>query len=72
MQVHESRQSPPAGYTLTGPAAPDMLITLRFALAQRDPEGLIDALYDVSTPSSPNYGQYLSAEEVRPVASYSG
>lgn len=63
-RTHESRQSAPAGYTLTGPAEPDRQITLRFALAQRDYEGLIDALYNVSTPSSPSYGHYLSAEEV--------
>lgn len=49
---------------MTGPAAPETVLTLRFALVQNNLTGLIDTLYDVSTPSSPNYGAYLSKEEV--------
>ncbi|KZT71792.1 subtilisin-like protein [Daedalea quercina L-15889] len=64
MQVLESRQSAPGGYTLTGSADPDSVLTFRLALVQSDYDGLIDALYNVSTPSSAQYGQYLSAEEV--------
>ncbi|KAH9913299.1 peptidase S8/S53 domain-containing protein [Fomitopsis serialis] len=65
LQVHESRVDPPSGYTLTGPATPDTVLTLRLALAQGNSSGLVDALYDVSTPSSPNYGAYLSKEQVQ-------
>ena len=54
-----------------GPAEPERTMTLRFALTQRDPEGLIDALYDVSTPSGAGYGQYLGVEEVCTVVSFS-
>ncbi|KZT71778.1 family S53 protease [Daedalea quercina L-15889] len=64
LKVQESRASPPAGYALTGSAAPDMLLTLRLGLVQSDYAGLVDALYDVSTPSSANYGAHLSREEV--------
>ncbi|TFY67250.1 hypothetical protein EVJ58_g1740 [Rhodofomes roseus] len=39
------------------------MIKLRVALVQSNPAGLEDALYDVSTPSSDNYGQYLTREE---------
>ena len=65
MQVHESRETAPGGYTFVGPADPDALLTLKLVLTQSNSDGLIDALYNVSTPSSAKYGQYLSAEEVR-------
>ncbi|KAH9910454.1 family S53 protease [Fomitopsis serialis] len=64
MQVQESRTSPPSGYTVTGSATPDAVLTLRLALTQSDYTGLVDALYDVSTPSSASYGAYLSKEDV--------
>lgn len=64
LQVQESRGSAPGGYTLTGPADPNTVLTLRLALTQADSDGLIDALYNVSTPSSEKYGQYLTAQEV--------
>lgn len=64
MQVQESRESAPSGYTLTGPADPDTVLTLKLALTQNDSDGLIDALYNVSTPPSAKYGQYLTAQEV--------
>lgn len=65
LQVHESRDSLPSGYSLVGQASPDTQIKLRIALAQSNPDGLIDALYDVSTPTSAHYRQHLSKEEVR-------
>ncbi|KZT71791.1 family S53 protease-like protein [Daedalea quercina L-15889] len=64
LQAHESRAKPPGGYTLTGPAPSDTLLSLRLALVQNDAAGLVDTLYDVSIPSSTNYGGYLSKEEV--------
>ncbi|KZT04588.1 subtilisin-like protein [Laetiporus sulphureus 93-53] len=63
MHVLGRRDSPPAGYTLVGAASPGLMLDLRIALAQSDPLGLEEALYDVSTPSSEHYGQYLSKEE---------
>ena len=71
MQVQESRESAPSGYTLTGHANPDTVLTLKLALTQSDSDGLINALYNVSTPSSAKYGQYLTAQEVCTGASMS-
>lgn len=65
MQVHEALQSTPSGYTLTGAASPDTVLSLRVALVQNNIDGLIEALYDVSTPSSSNYGKWLSKSDVR-------
>ncbi|EPT04644.1 hypothetical protein FOMPIDRAFT_38232 [Fomitopsis schrenkii] len=64
MQLHESRVGPPSGYTVRGPAAPDTVLTLHLALVQNNLTDLVDTLYEVSTPSSSNYGAYLSKEEV--------
>ncbi|PCH43830.1 family S53 protease-like protein [Wolfiporia cocos MD-104 SS10] len=63
MRVLGRRDSAPSGFTLKGAASPDSVLNLRIALAQSNPAGLEEALYDVSTPSSPNYGQYLTKEE---------
>ncbi|KAJ3488113.1 hypothetical protein NLI96_g3093 [Meripilus lineatus] len=64
MQLHESRTAIPAGFAKSGTPAPDTVVKFRMALAQTDPDGLTDALYDVSTPSSANYGNHLTKEEV--------
>ncbi|KAI0040752.1 hypothetical protein FA95DRAFT_825963, partial [Auriscalpium vulgare] len=64
LRLHERREHVPAGFASKGPAASDKVLRLRLALKQTDIKGLQDALYDVSTPSSPNYGQHLSKEEV--------
>ena len=65
MNVHESRVSIPSGYVRSGAAPEDAELKLRIALVQSDPDGLIDALYAVSTPGSASYGKHLSKEEVR-------
>ncbi|EMD36470.1 hypothetical protein CERSUDRAFT_156150 [Gelatoporia subvermispora B] len=62
--LHESLEGVPAGFQLVGPASPDTTLKMRVALVQSDPAGLETALYDVSTPSSANYGQHLSKSEV--------
>ncbi|KAI9057998.1 subtilisin-like protein [Trametes sanguinea] len=62
--VHELRQAVPSGFTQVGPAPPETTISLRLALAESNPNGVIDALYSVSDPDSPSYGQYLSKDEV--------
>lgn len=64
MQVHEVRDAVPAGFIRNGPANPETVLDLRLALVQSDITGLHKALYDVSTPSSPKYGQYLTKAEV--------
>ena len=63
--THEELPSLPPGYSKsTSAPPPDKEIKLRIALAQSDTAGLEKALYDVSTPGSPNYGKHLSKEEV--------
>lgn len=64
-QLHETRSGAPAGYRLSGTASPNTILNLRLALVRNDDAGLIDTLYDVSTPSSPLYGNHLTKEDVR-------
>ncbi|RPD65197.1 family S53 protease-like protein [Lentinus tigrinus ALCF2SS1-7] len=64
LKVHASRSAAPAAFTEVGPASPEQTLTLRFALDQNDPNGLIDALYSVSDPESPTYQQWLSKDQV--------
>ncbi|KAI0355217.1 family S53 protease [Trametes cingulata] len=64
LQVHEAREDIPAGFSLRGAASPDTTLKLRIALVQGNFAELEQKLYDVSTPSSANYGQHLSKEEV--------
>lgn len=62
--VHEARANAPSGYVLTGPASPETVLNLRVGLVENNVDGLISALYDVSDPSSANYGQHLTQAEV--------
>ncbi|KAI0054575.1 hypothetical protein BV25DRAFT_1816888 [Artomyces pyxidatus] len=64
LRLHESRDSVPNGFTRNGPAPGDTPLPLRLALKQNNIEGLQDVLMDISTPTSANYGQHLSLEEV--------
>ena len=71
MKLRESRENLPPGFVFSGAADPDNELKLRIALVQSNPEGLIDALYAVSTPGSPSYGEHLSKEEESPIPSCS-
>ncbi|KAJ6519106.1 family S53 protease [Mycena sanguinolenta] len=62
--LHASRSRAPHGFTSLGAAPANQSIKLRFALASNDVPGLEKALLDVSTPSSANYGNHLTKEEV--------
>ncbi|KAJ7749422.1 family S53 protease [Mycena metata] len=53
--VHETRAAPPRGF---------VELTLRIAIKPNNIAGLETALYSVSEPASPQYGQHLTAEEV--------
>ncbi|KAI0761500.1 family S53 protease [Trametes elegans] len=64
LQLHEAREDVPQGFSLRGAAPAGTTLKLRLALVQSDFAGLEERLYDVSTPSSPNYGNHLSKEEV--------
>ena len=63
MKVHET-QVTPEGFVQKSAAAPDTVLNMRIALTQRDRDGLINALMDVSTPGNALYGQHLTKEEV--------
>ncbi|CDO75036.1 hypothetical protein BN946_scf184640.g11 [Trametes cinnabarina] len=65
LQVHESRSVVPQGFSLYGAPSGETTLKLRIALVQSDFAGLEEKLYDVSDPSSPNYGNHLSKEDVR-------
>jgi tripeptidyl-peptidase-1 len=62
--VLEKRDSPPIGFSRIRSTLGDKILSFRLALAQNDVAGLHDTVYDVSTPGSPRYGQYLTKEEV--------
>ncbi|KAI0810809.1 family S53 protease [Irpex lacteus] len=64
LKVHEFLEQAPSGFVKTGAADADTQIKLRIALVQNNPNGLIDALYAVSSPDSATYGEHLSKEEV--------
>ena len=65
MHLHERSDGVPEGFTSKGPAPGNATLRFRLALVQNDIEGLQTKLIDISTPSSPEYGQWLSKEEVR-------
>ncbi|KAJ7656303.1 family S53 protease-like protein [Mycena polygramma] len=62
--LKQRRRSAPQGFVSMGAAPATQTIQLRFALASNDIAGLQKALLDVSTPSSPNYGNHLTRDQV--------
>ncbi|KAH9923706.1 family S53 protease [Epithele typhae] len=64
MKVHETREGVPSGFSVKAAASPDQTLKLRIALTQSNFPELESRLYDVSTPSSANYGKHLSKAEV--------
>ncbi|KAI0828483.1 subtilisin-like protein [Trametes gibbosa] len=64
LHVHEARATVPVGFVNAGAAPLDKTLKLRFALTQSTPDAIVDALYKVSDPTSPEYGQHLSKSEV--------
>jgi Pro-kumamolisin, activation domain/IPT/TIG domain len=53
----------PSDTTRLGTAPPDTELHLDVALAGQDPAGLTAAVYAVSTPGSPEYRHYLTADQ---------
>ncbi|KZP15649.1 family S53 protease-like protein [Athelia psychrophila] len=64
MVVRASKSEVPSGFVKLASAPAGQTIPLRIALVQNNIAGLEKALYDVSTPSSANYGKHLSKEDV--------
>ncbi|TFL02170.1 Pro-kumamolisin, activation domain-containing protein [Pterulicium gracile] len=65
----QQRSDLPEGFNAVGSPSQDESITFRIALTQRDFPGLEKALYAAATPGSPQYGQYLSKDQVNDYAS---
>ncbi|KAF7300305.1 Peptidase S53 domain-containing protein [Mycena chlorophos] len=63
MAVHESRADP-RGFVNTGAASSDTEITLRIQMAHTNMAGLEELAYDIATPSSANYGNHLTVDEL--------
>ncbi|KAH9929420.1 family S53 protease-like protein [Fomitopsis serialis] len=63
LQLQESRSTIPVGFTRVGEADASTVLNLRLGLVSNNVDGLIETLYDVSTPSSLHYGQHLSRPE---------
>ncbi|EPT01830.1 hypothetical protein FOMPIDRAFT_1119556 [Fomitopsis schrenkii] len=63
LRLHESRPTAPTGFSRVGSADATTVLNLRLGLVSSNVDKLIETLYDVSTPSSANYGQHLSKSE---------
>ncbi|KIK66637.1 hypothetical protein GYMLUDRAFT_1023250 [Collybiopsis luxurians FD-317 M1] len=65
--VHDSRTLP-VYFASSGTPNPSAPINLKIALTAQDTAGLEQKLHEVSDPTSPLYGQYLSFEETKAFA----
>ena len=63
--VLRSRSTAPQGFTWRQKAGAETMLNLRIALVSNNATGVETALYDVSNPSSENYGHHLTKAEVR-------
>lgn len=64
-QVHEARSSAPAGWTRGNRLSKKSTLPVRIALAQSNLDQLHDHLMRVSEPTSEEYGQHWTVEQVR-------
>ncbi|KAI0029778.1 family S53 protease [Vararia minispora EC-137] len=64
MVLHERRDTVPPGFVSNGPASSNYTLTLRLGLAQGDIVGLEERVILISTPSSADYGKFMSKEQV--------
>ncbi|KAJ7884568.1 hypothetical protein B0H14DRAFT_3432289 [Mycena olivaceomarginata] len=62
-----SRNALPAGFTSQGFAVASEMLTLRVALVPNNVAGLQNKFMSVSSPGSPDFRQWLSMEDVRPI-----
>ncbi|KAF9061050.1 family S53 protease-like protein [Rhodocollybia butyracea] len=65
MVLQHSRDSVPDGFIANGPAPADDPITIRLALTSSNMTGLEQKLLSISDPTSTEYGQWLTKEEVK-------
>ena len=64
LRVLESRPTVPTGFSRVGSADATTVLNLRLGLVSSNTDKLVETLYDISTPSSANYGKHLSKAEV--------
>ncbi|KAK4047243.1 hypothetical protein OIV83_005547 [Microbotryomycetes sp. JL201] len=66
LQVFEKRSSAPPSWTRLGnQPSPDLLLPLRFGLAQQNLDRIDEVLYSVSHPDSEDYGKHWTVDQVR-------
>ena len=58
---HESRATPPNGFTSQGAAPAEQVVELRIGLASNNIDGLREKLVSISTPGTAEFRQWLSA-----------
>ncbi|CEJ81877.1 hypothetical protein VHEMI01984 [[Torrubiella] hemipterigena] len=54
----------PEGWSSTGNTHPDTMLRMQIGLKQSNVKGLEQKLLDISNPSSPNYGKWLTKEQI--------
>ncbi|CAK5267479.1 unnamed protein product [Mycena citricolor] len=64
VEVRARSEGVPVGFASLGAAPSSQSIKLRIALVSSNTSGLEQTLLDVSDPSSPNYGQHLTKDQV--------
>ncbi|KAF8263760.1 peptidase S8/S53 domain-containing protein [Lactarius quietus] len=64
IRVKHTWHAVPSNWECLGPPSSNTTIDLHIALLPQSENALIDALYEVSTPSHPKYGAHLSKEQV--------
>ena len=62
--VHEQLAALPSGWTQVGAPSDSATMALQIGLAQQNLDKLESTLYEVSTPGSASYGNYMEGEEV--------
>ncbi|KAF8268102.1 subtilisin-like protein [Lactarius quietus] len=64
IRVKHTWHTVPSNWESIGPPSSNTTIDLHIALLPQNENALIDALYEVSTPTHPKYGVHLSKEQV--------
>lgn len=57
--LHEKRGAPPHRWTKRSRAFPGELLPIRIGLTQNNLHRAEELIYDVSDPTSPNFGMYV-------------
>ncbi|GAB7356686.1 hypothetical protein MBLNU459_g7397t1 [Dothideomycetes sp. NU459] len=65
MSLMESLRAIPEDWSLVGTPLPSKRLQLRIAMTQPNPELLEQTMYDIATPSHPNYGKHLRRDELK-------